>query len=154
MPGLDKFHLPKHLRGETLLRDLLQNNFTEFSRFHKNYTARRPAACKSQLFLLIVQKGTSLIIFGPLERVRVFEMIVEMIYSIFRHCATFLENIFGQSVVAASAKRSFCDDRGEELISWIWSGTNHHDTSSFYLLRVAGPEEGEQSCRTLSGPSL
>ena len=45
--------------------------------------------------------------------------------------------------VTASAKRLLRDNRVEELVPWIWSGTNHHDTSSFYLLRVAGPKEGE-----------
>ena len=32
--------------------------------------------------------------------------------------------------VTASAKRLYCNNRMEELVPWIWSGTNHHDISS------------------------
>ena len=53
--------------------------------------------------------------------------------------------------VTASAKRLLRNNGVEELISWIWSGTNHHDISPFYLLRAAGPEEGQPSNWMLSG---
>ena len=53
--------------------------------------------------------------------------------------------------VTESAQRLLRINKVEELISCIWSGTNDHDTSSFYLLKVAGPEEGEPSPWMLSG---
>ena len=40
--------------------------------------------------------------------------------------------------------------RSDKLIPWIWSWTNHHDTSTFCLPKVAGPEEGNH----LTGLSL
>ena len=50
---------------------------------------------------------TSLIVFVPVERVSVFSMIVKMMYGIFRHCATFLENVFGESVLSSISYKSF-----------------------------------------------
>ena len=35
-----------------------------------------------------------------------------------------------QGNVAASAERLYRDIGVEELVPWIWSGTNHHDISS------------------------
>ena len=41
--------------------------------------------------------------------------------------------------VTASAKQLYRDIGVEELVLWIWSGTNHHDISSLCL-----PEEGNR----------
>ena len=51
----------------------------------------------------------------------------------------------------ASAKRLYRDIGVEELVPWIWSGTNHHDISSFCPPEDSRSRGGEPTLGTLSG---
>ena len=57
------------------------------------------------------------------------------------------------SIYCNEKRRGVCSNhRTEEPVPWIWFGTNHHGTSPFYLLGLAGPDEGAPSYRP--GPSV
>ena len=54
-----------------------------------------------------------------------------------------LQGLYGiYRTVTASGKRLYRDIRMEELVPWIWSGTNHHDIISLCLPKDSRSREG------------
>ena len=86
-----------------------------------------------------LQRVTSLFVFGPVERMRVYSIIAEIIYGIFRHCATFFNFLFVRSVIPSLSKMF---SSWENCFASLKPRFRHYETFSRQKLSKKNQKDG------------